>query len=51
MDKAGLVRKGEELNLIALIPWLESHIPYMDSKVSQPLHFLSMLTRDQVLAY
>jgi hypothetical protein len=27
MDTAGLVRKGEELNFTALIPWLESNIP------------------------
>ena len=25
MAEAGLVRKGDELNLTALIPWLESH--------------------------
>jgi aminoglycoside phosphotransferase (APT) family kinase protein len=27
IDQAGQVRKGEELNLKALVPWLESHIP------------------------
>jgi aminoglycoside phosphotransferase (APT) family kinase protein len=27
IDKAGQVRKGEELNLKKLVPWLEEHIP------------------------
>lgn len=27
IDKAGKVRKGEELNLISLVPWLENNIP------------------------
>jgi aminoglycoside phosphotransferase (APT) family kinase protein len=36
-DKAGQVRKGEELNLTALIPWLESNIPSLKGipKVTQ----------------
>jgi aminoglycoside phosphotransferase (APT) family kinase protein len=37
IDKAGQVRKAEELNLTALIPWLESNIPSLKGrpKVSQ----------------